>query len=537
MTDPSVCRDPLTPLAFLERSVRVFPDKTAVVYGPERWTYADFAERVGRFAGALARAGVGPGDRVAVLAPNVPVALEAHFAVLRLGAALVAINTRLAPDEVTYILDHSGAKVVLVDPELAERAQGACGLAPRPLLVNAEDPVAGVGGTPLPGPSFEDFVRGAEVLPVAGGIDDEERLTSINYTSGTTGKPKGVMYTHRGAALNALGEIVVHGLGRDTVFLWTLPLFHCNGWCFPWAVTAAGGTHVMLRAVVPARILELVRSEGVTHLNGAPTVLLLLAEAPEARGVRFDPPVRVAMGGSPPSPTLLARMEELGVSVIHLYGLTETYGPHVFCEMQPGWERLDPAQRAAVMARQGVPYHVAVHLRVVDEAMRDVPHDGSTMGEVVMRGNNVMKGYYRDPEATAQAFAGGWFHSGDLGVVHPDGYIELRDRKKDIIVSGGENVSTIEVEHTIVKHPAVLECAVIAIPDPKWGEVPKAFVSLRPGARANEREIVEFCRARLAHFKCPKAVEFGELPKTSTGKIQKFRLREKEWAGREKRIH
>jgi fatty-acyl-CoA synthase len=328
----------------------------------------------------------------------------------------------------------------------------------------------------------------------------------------------------------------VQRLERDSVFLWTLPLFHCNGWCFPWAVTGAGATHVMLRRVDPVEILRLVREEGVSHLNGAPTVLLTLAEAPAARGVRFDPPIRVATGGAPPSPTLLARMEQLGVRVTHLYGLTETYGPHVFCEMQPAWEGLDPDGKARVMARQGVPYPHATHLRVVDSEMRDVPADAAHMGEVVMRGNNVMLGYYRDPEATATAFAGGWFHSGDLGVVHPDGYIELRDRKKDIIISGGENISTIEVEHTVVKHPAVLECAVVAIPHEKWGEVPKAFVALRPGAAATEQEIIDFCRERLAHFKCPKAVEFTDLPKTSTGKIQKFVLREKEWAGREKRI-
>jgi fatty-acyl-CoA synthase len=534
--DRTVSRDELTPLAFLARSVRVFPQKTAVVYGDLRWSYVQFAERIGRLSGALARAGVGPGDRVAVLAPNVPVALEAHFAVLALRAVLVAINTRLAPDEVTYILEHSGAKVVLVDPELAPRAAGAAGLSPRPLLVNVEDPVAGIGGTPLPGPGYEEFVRDAAVLPIDGSIDDEDRITSINYTSGTTGRPKGVLYTHRGVTLNALGELVVHRLGRDSIYLWTLPLFHCNGWCFPWAVTAAGGTHVLLRAPAPERILELVRAERVTHFNGAPTVLLMLAEAPQARGVRFDPPVRVAIGGSPPSPTLLARMEELGVVVTHVYGLTETYGPHVVCEMQPGWEGLDVPGRAAVMARQGVPMHVALHLRVVDDEMREVPANGKTIGEVVMRGNNVMKGYYRDPEATAKAFAGGWFHSGDLGVLHPDGYVELRDRKKDIIISGGENISTIEVEHAIVKHPAVLECAVVAMPDPRWGEVPKAYVSLRPGASASESEIIAFCRERLAHFKCPKAVEFAELPKTSTGKIQKFRLRERDWAGREKRI-
>jgi fatty-acyl-CoA synthase len=344
------------------------------------------------------------------------------------------------------------------------------------------------------------------------------------------------MYTHRGAFLNALGEMFVHGLGRDSVYLWTLPLFHCNGWCFPWAVTGAGGTHVMLRATARARVHGLIEREGVTHFNGAPTVLLMLAESEAFQGVRFDPPLRVATGGAPPTPTILRRMEELGIRVTHLYGLTETSGPHVYCEMQQDWEALAVEGRARVMARQGVPYHHAIHLRVVDDAMGDVPADGATLGEVVMRGNNVMKGYFEDPVATEQAFRGGWFHSGDIGVLHPDGYIELRDRKKDIVISGGENISTIEVEHTLVKHPAVLECAVVAMPHEKWGEVPKAFVSLRPGAQASEREIIDFCRERLAHFKCPKAVEFTELPKTSTGKIQKFRLREKEWASHEKRI-
>ncbi len=532
-----VSSDPLTPLSFLERTVRVFPEKTAVVYGDRRWTWQEVSEEVGRFAGALVRAGVEPGDRVAVLAPNVPAHLAAHFAVLRVGAALVAINTRLSTDEVGYILDHSGARVALVDPELAPRVGHGADRAARPLFVNLEDPVAGVTGRPLGGPSFDEFLDGAEVLPVNGGVDDETRLTSINYTSGTTGRPKGVMYTHRGAYLNALGEVVVHQLERDSVFLWTLPLFHCNGWCFPWAVTAAGGTHVMLRTIEPDHVLRLVKEERVTHFNGAPTVLLMLAEAPEAEGTRFDPPVRVATGGSPPSPTLLARMAELGVIVTHVYGLTETYGPHVYCQLQPRWEALDLDGHAAVLARQGVPYHVATHLRVVDEKMKDVPADGETMGEVVMRGNNVMKGYFEDPAATAEAFRGGWFHSGDLGVMHPDGYIELRDRKKDIIISGGENISTIEVEHTLVKHPAVLECAVVAMPHEKWGEVPKAFVSLKPGHEAGEQELIAFCRERLAHFKCPKAVEVTELPKTSTGKIQKFRLREQEWADRDRRIH
>ena len=534
----SVHLDPLSPVRLLERTLRVFPEKTAVVHGAQRWSWREFADEVGRQAGALARAGVGPGDRVAFLAPNVPALLAAHFSVPLLKAALVAINTRLNAGEVGYILEHSGAKVVCCDPELADRVSDAPGgLASRPTLVNLEDPVAGVTGSPLDGPTWQEFAAGAEPRPIEMDLDDEDCITSINYTSGTTGRPKGVMYTHRGSYLNALAEIVVHELGRDSVFLWTLPLFHCNGWCFPWAVTGAGGTHVMLRAIDPAQILALIDEEGVTHFNGAPTVLLMLAEAPEARGRRFEPRLKVATGGAPPSPTLLARMDELGVRVIHLYGLTETYGPHVYCQMQREWEGLDAAARARVMARQGVPYHHAVHLRVVDGEMNDVPADAETMGEVVMRGNNVMKGYYEDPEATAAAFAGGWFHSGDLGVMHPDGYIELRDRKKDIIISGGENISTIEVEHTVVKHPAVLECAVVAMPHDKWGEVPKAFVALKPGAQATEQEIIDFCRDHLAHFKCPKAVEFGELPKTSTGKIQKFRLRDKEWSAHDKRIH
>ena len=529
--------DPMTPLGLLERTLRVFPDKVAMVYGETRWSYRRFAEEVGRLAGALERAGIRPGDRVAFLTPNVPEMLVAHFAVLQIRAVLVAINTRLQADEVGYILNHSGARAVFVDPELSPAVSGIQGgLQANPVLINVEDPVAGVTGTPLDGPSCDEFVNGAPVLSIAADIDDENRLTSLNYTSGTTGRPKGVMYTHRGTFLNAMGEMFVHKLDRDSVYLWTLPLFHCNGWCFPWAVTGAGGTHVMLRSVDPPTIRQLIDEEGVTHFNGAPTVLLMIAEAPEFEGVRFAPRIRVATGGAPPSPTILQRMDELGIRITHLYGLTETYGPHVYCEMQAEWEGYDSAGKARVMARQGVPYHHAIHLRVVDGELTDVPADGETMGEVVMRGNNVMKGYFGDEEATAVAFEGGWFHSGDLGVLHPDGYIELRDRKKDIIISGGENISTIEVEHTLVQHPDVLECAVVAIPHDRWGEVPKAFVSPKPGATPGEDELIEFCRERLAHFKCPKAIEFTDLPKTSTGKIQKFRLREKEWAGYDERI-
>ena len=530
--------DPLSPLAFLARTLRVFPDKEAALYGDRRWTWRELGGEIARMAGALRRAGVGPGDRVAFLAPNVPALLAAHFAVPQLHAALVAINTRLQAAEVGYILEHSGAKVVLVDPELAPAVSQIPRVLPaKPLFVNVEDPIGGATGAPLDGPTFGEFAAGADELPLGNDVDDEHRVLAINYTSGTTGRPKGVLYTHRGAALNALAALAIHGMGRDTTYLWTLPMFHCNGWCFPWSVTAAGGAHVLLRRVDPAEILRRIRRDGVTHFCGAPTVLLMIAEHPDAQGVRFDPPVRVATGGAPPSPTILARMEQLGVRVTHLYGLTETYGPHTTCEMQRGWEGLDVEAKARVMSRQGVPTHTASHVRVVDERMNDVPADAATLGEVVMRGNNVMAGYYADSEATAKAFEGGWFHSGDIGVVHPDGYIELRDRKKDIIISGGENISTIEVEHTLVQHPAVLECAVVSMPDERWGEVPKAYVALRPGHAATEAEVAAFCRERLAHFKCPKSIEFVELPKTSTGKIQKFKLREMAWAGRSDRIY
>ncbi len=484
-------------------------------------------------AGALRRVGVAPGDRVAILAPNTPWHLVAHFAMPLLGAPLVSINTRLASAEIGHILRHSGAKILLVDPELADRVDGV--RADLPALERVvEIPDEFVAARPGE-ESYAQFAAGAEVLPIEPSVADELAILSINYTSGTTGLPKGVMYTHRGATLNVLGQIGAMKLDRESVFLWTLPMFHCNGWCMPWAVTAAGGRHVCLRKIDPPETLRLLVEERVTHFNGAPTVLLMLGSDPAAKDLRFDPPIHVCTGGAPPSPTLLERMEAIGFRIQHLYGLTETYGPHVLCEMQTEWGELAIPARAEKMARQGVPYPHTAHLRVVDSQMNDVPADAKTMGEVVMRGNNVMRGYYADPEATAKSFEGGWFHSGDVGVMHPDGYIELKDRSKDIIVSGGENISTIEVEHTIVKHPAVQEVAVVSTPHEKWGEVPKAFVSLKPGATATAEEIIEFTRQHLAGFKCPKAVEFGELPKTATGKIQKFKLREKEWGG-EKRI-
>jgi len=532
---PEVSRDPLTPTRLLERALRVFPERVSVIHGEEQWTTRRLAEEVQRMAGALRRAGVGRGDRVAVLLPNTPVHLAAHFALPLLEAPLVSINTRLAPAEIAYILEHSGAKVLLVDPELAPPLDGAVdGIATLEQVVEVADGAVAV----RPGRrSYAELCEGAPLVPLESQLADEDALLSINYTSGTTGRPKGVMYTHRGATLNALGQIGVHALSKDTTFLWTLPMFHCNGWCMPWAVTGAGGRHVCLRGVDPPEIFRCIDAHGVTHFNGAPTVLLMLSSDPAAEGRHFDPPLRVCTGGAPPSPTLLEAMEKLGIRITHLYGLTETYGPHVFCEMQDEWEALDAAGRAKVMARQGVPFVHAQHLRVVDEQMNDVAPDASEMGEVVMRGNNVMRGYYEDPEATAEAFRGGWFHSGDVGVVHPDGYIELRDRSKDIIISGGENISTIEVENALYQHPDVLEVAVVGVPHEKWGEVPKAFVAPRPGSAPDEADFIAFARERLAHFKCPKAVEFGELPKTATGKIQKFRLREKEWAGQERRIH
>ena len=529
-----VWTDPLTPLVFLERTLRVFPTRTAVIHGEERFSYERFAEEVGRMAGALRRAGVAAGDRVAILAPNTPLHLVSCFAAPLLRAPLVSINTRLASAEIEYILGHSGAKVLLVDSELAPLVDGMQGrVAPLERVIELPDPFVPLTGATA---AYPEFAADAPVLPIESPLDDEDALLSINYTSGTTGMPKGVMYTHRGAYLNALGEVGALGLSKDTVFLWTLPMFHCNGWCMPWALTAAGATHVCLRKVDPPEVFRLIEEHGVTNFNGAPTVLLMLSSDPAAEGVHFDPPVRVCTGGAPPSPTLLESMEKLGIRITHLYGLTETYGPHVLCEMQSEWEELDAAARAVVMSRQGVPYPHAIYLRVVDEEMNDVPADAESMGEVVMRGNNVMQGYFKDPEATAEAFRGGWFHSGDIGVMHPDGYIELRDRSKDIIISGGENISTIEVENVIYQHPDVQEVAVVGMPHEKWGEVPKAFVSAKPGTHPTEASIIEFTRELLAHFKCPKAVEFCELPKTSTGKIQKFKLREQEWGDRDRRI-
>ena len=531
---PDVYRTELTPLSFLERSALVYPHKTAIVEGDRRITYQEMADRSRQMADALDRSGIGPGDRVAFLCTNIPEMLMAHFSPALLGAVLVAVNVRLSPEEIRYILDHSGAKLLVGEDHLLA---GLGEVIPR-LSGLSEVVSIDRAGTEVhfPVTPFDRFMARGSVRPLPWTVDDEERTISINYTSGTTGRPKGVMYTHRGAYLNALGEIIHSRHSPDTVYLWTLPMFHCNGWCTTWGVTAIGGTHVCLPKVDPADIWSLIDSERVTHFNAAPTVLISLAHAPQAHP--FPQPVTVTTAGATPSPTIIKDMEDLGAQVVHMYGLTETYGPHTVCELQPGVTDLPVEERARFLSRQGVSFIMADPTRVVDDQMQDIPQDASTLGEVVMRGNNVMKGYFDNPEATQEAFAGGFFHSGDIAVWHPDGYIDLRDRSKDIIISGGENISTIEVEKAIASHPAVLECAVIAIPHERWGERPKAFVVPKIGEKPDRQEIIDHVRSRLARFKAPDEVEMVQtLPKTSTGKIQKFVLRDREWGERDRRIN
>jgi fatty-acyl-CoA synthase len=521
----TVFRSELNPVDFLYRAAYLYPDKVAVAAGKRRYSYRELAERSWRLANALRSAGLAKGDRVAALLFNSPAMLEAHFGVPAAGGILVAVNNRLSGPEIGYILQHSGAKYLLLDTGLAAVAE-ASGLA-GVTVIRCDD-------TGVPGDPYEEFLAGASPVRPASWLEHEEETISINYTSGTTGRPKGVQYTYRGAYLNALNEVIVAGLGNESAYLWTLPMFHCNGWCFPWAVTAVAARHVTMRAVDPELIWELIDGEGVTHYNGAPTVQLMVVNHPRAH--RLERPVTAMVAAAPPSPTLLARMSELNFRVVHVYGLTETYGPITVCPEQEGWRELPVSQRAKYLARQGQAYPSSDLVRVVDEQMTDVPQDGQVMGEVIMRGNNVMSGYFNDEAATGKAFAGGWFHSGDLAVWHPDGNIELRDRGKDIIISGGENISSIEVEQAIAAHPAVLECAVVGIPHPHWGERPKAFVTLNENAAADAREIIAFCRERLAHYKCPDSIEFGPLPKTSTGKTQKFVLRQREWADQDTQV-
>ncbi len=512
---------PLTPLSFLVRSADVWADRPAVVDGELRHSYAEHAERVARAAGALRdELGVADGDRVATLLPNASAQLELHYAVPGAGAVLVPLNTRLAAPEYAYVLEHSGASVLFAAETLREVAEAA--------LAELGDGAPRVVWVGAPGDRDADYerllaaARPAELtLP-----EDERTLLSINYTSGTTGRPKGVMTTHRGAYLHTLGVIAEAGLTVRSAYLWTLPMFHCNGWAYTWAVTAQGATHVCLREVEPPRIWAALTQESVTHMCAAPTVVSMLVGADEATAL--ETPVALFIGGAPPAPALLQRAAALGVQITHLYGLTETYGPLAVCAWNPAWDELDEDEQLQRRARQGVGTIVSERLRVVDEEMADVARDGEALGEIVMRGNNVMTGYYRDEESTEEAFRGGWFHSGDVGVVHPDGYIELRDRLKDVVVSGGENIATVEVEQALMAHEGVEEAAVIGEPDERWGEVLVAYVTARGGEDLDTDAVKATVRERLAGFKVPKRIHvLDELPKTGTGKIQKFELRDR----------
>jgi fatty-acyl-CoA synthase len=523
---------PLSPIGFLLRSAAVYPARVAVVHAGRRYTWREALDRCRRLASALAARSVGRGDTVALMAPNIPEAFEAHFGVPMAGAVLNALNIRLDPDTVAFILRHGEAKVLITDTEFAPVVGKALTqLDHKPVVIDIAD-ASGPGGERLGEMDYETFLATGdpafpEVTP-----EDEWEAIALNYTSGTTGNPKGVVYHHRGAYLNALGNVLVWGIRQHPVYLWTLPMFHCNGWCFPWTITAMAGTHVCLRRVEAAAIYEAIAREGVTHLCGAPVVMnMLLNFDPRAvPGLErsLDRRIEMMTAGAPPPAAVIEGMEGLGFLITHVYGLTEVYGPAVVCAWHDEWDALPAADRARLKARQGVTYPVLEDLTVADpETLAPVTPDGATMGEVLMRGNIVMKGYLKNPHATEEAFAGGWFHSGDLGVMHPNGYIELKDRSKDIIISGGENISTIEVEDVLYRHPCVLEAAVVARPDPMWGETPCAFVTLKPEATATADEIIAFCRDHLARFKVPRTVLFGALPKTSTGKIQKFVLRER----------
>ena len=521
---------PLTPLSFLARAAAVYPTKPAVIHGDRSYTYAEFAARCRRLASALTRRGIGLGDTVAIMAPNVPAMLEAHYGVPLTGAVLNALNYRLDARSIAFILDHAGARLLLTDTEFAPTIQEALGLLGQPLpVVDIDDPLAGPARGSRLGETEYEALIGEGDAGFAGCLpDDEWQAICLLYTSGTTGNPKGVVYHHRGAYLNALGDALSFGLTARSVYLWTLPMFHCSGWCFTWGVTAVGATHVCLRKVDPALIFPAIRRHGVTHLCGAPVVLSMLIHAPDEAKVRFDHVVEVATGGAAPPSAVIQAMEAMGFRVTHLYGLTETYGPATLCAWQPDWDGLPLAGRAQAMARQGVAYPTLDGLMVADPVtLTPVPRDGTTTGEVMLRGNTIMKGYLRNPAATEEAFQGGWFHSGDLAVWHPDGYLEIKDRSKDIIISGGENISSLEVEEALYRHPAVMEAAVVARPDPKWGETPCAFVTIKPGAEpVSADEILAWCRDHLAHYKVPRHVVFGPLPKTSTGKTQKYVLRE-----------
>ncbi len=519
---------PLTPLSFLARAAEVYPDTTAIIHGARSWKYRQFYARARQLASALARRGVKRGDTVSVLLANTPAMIEAHFGVPMTGAVLNTLNTRLDAAILGFTLDHAETKVLIIDREFSKVMKDALGRAKvKPLLIDYDDPEFSGAGERIGSLDYEDLLRDGDadfawLMP-----NDEWDAISLNYTSGTTGDPKGVVYHHRGAYLLALGNVITCGMGKHPVYLWTLPMFHCNGWCFPWTLSVVAGTHVCLRAVRAAPIFEAMATHKVTHLCGAPIVMSTLLDAPPREKKPLPHVVQFATAAAPPPEAVLAAMRAAGFNVTHLYGLTETYGPASINDWHSEWDALASEEQAAKKARQGVRYPVLEALDVLDpETMQPVPRDSETLGELMFRGNVVMKGYLKNKQSTEAAFAGGWFHSGDLGVVHPDGYIQIKDRSKDIIISGGENISSIEVEDALYKHPAVSAVAVVAKPDDKWGETPCAFVELKPGASATAEELIAWCRSHLAAYKCPRHVVFTEIPKTSTGKLQKFKLRD-----------
>ena len=521
---------PLTPLTLLARAAVAYPEKRALIHGDRTFTYAEFFARCRRFASALVRRGIGVGDTVSIMAPNVPAMLEAHYGVPMAGAVLNALNYRLDARSIAFILEHSEAKLLIADREFSETIEEALALLTRKIeVIEIDDPLFTGRGKRLGEKEYEEFLQEGDAGFEPRQPADEWQAICLLYTSGTTGNPKGVVYSHRGAYLSGVANALTFGLTPRSVYLWTLPMFHCSGWSFTWAVTAVGGTHVCLRKAEPAPIFREIKRRGVTHLCGAPIVMTMLVHAPEEAKVAFDHTVEMATGGAAPPSSVIAAMESMGFRITHLYGLTESYGPATFCAWQEAWDSLTLGERAPLMARQGVPYPTLQALTVADpKTLVPVPRDGKTIGEIMLRGNSVMKGYLKNPDATAEAFRGGWFHTGDLAVWHPDGYIEIKDRAKDIIISGGENISSIEVEEILYRHPSVMEAAVVAKPDEKWGELPCAFVTLKPDAgEITENEIINWCRANMAHFKVPKHFVFGPLPKTSTGKIQKYMLRER----------
>ena len=522
---------PISPLSFIERTAEVYPERLAIVHGSLRQTWAQTYARTRQLASALRKAGIGKNDTVAVMLPNTPPMVEAHFGVPMAGAVLNALNTRLDPEAIAFMLDHGEAKAVIVDPEFAGTMAKALKLrqATTPLLViDVQDALFTGESQPIGRTTYEAFIAGGDPAFAWHLPGDEWDAIALNYTSGTTGNPKGVVYHHRGAAMNAISNILEWDMPKHAVYLWTLPMFHCNGWCFPWTVAARAGVNVCLRRVEAQTIFDLMRAHGVTHYCGAPIVQGLLVNAPAAMKEGIPAGVKAMVAGAAPPASMIEGMEQMGFDLTHVYGLTEVYGPATVCAKHEAWNDLDIGERARLNARQGVRYHLERDVRVLNpETMQPVPLDGETMGEIMFKGNIAMKGYLKNPKATQEAFAGGWFHSGDLAVQYADGYFKIKDRSKDIIISGGENISSIEVEDVLYRHPDVLAAAVVARPDPKWGETPCAFVELKFGVHTTPEDIVKHCKQHLAGFKVPRYVVFGELPKTSTGKIQKFELRKR----------